>query len=972
MMNPTYRFIPRHLSPAAPPTRALPKLLPTLLLALFFMMGGFSEAFSQTQEIFWRSEASNGNWFEDNPCGEIGTADSQWFYPHFGGNSSRNAPDCFGTYDLVFDNNHEPTMNNSTAFFNLNRITFTNNATSSRTIDGEGIDITVVDDNTPIIRNNSSATHTFNIAVALQSSPVEFNPVNGDLVFNSSIFTNGNFIDVFGTNGHTLTLAGVMQGAGGIALKQDSIVEIAGAMTYTGGTAVEAGIFRIVQGGNLVGDSVNFTDVTIAGSGTFDLNDQSVTVRSISELGQEDGGTIDLGSGTLTIDGGYATKRFQNSISGTGGSLVKNGTGELSLYGTQSYTGNTTINGGVIETSVGMSSSNIIINSGSTFRVISGAQTNSITVNDGATLEIAEGTVLTVAADETLTLEQGGTITMNGDLIVNGTLDIKDGAVLTVPSSRSLITNNVQYNTSGQIRFERLITAPTFNTDGEGHWIALGSPAAGNYGGNAVGDGGSEGLLDKLWTQGFPGATDPRTNVESNVLLYNEGQDLPLNERFVRPSSAEMTAGEGFFVFLYQYDNGRPGANEPETLNPVDFDNPFDITGEENQFDTSNAFDFSVSCSNGCGTNDGWNLLANPFGASLNWADDGWTKTSIDDFAYLWDPATSQYFATASGGPGEDNIEGILGTPSIAPFQAFFVKASASGPTLTVPAAARSTNADNAGLFNENPSPVFTLKLEAGESESFTGFRFAENYTESFSASDAYFLSPMASSFAYTYSLKQNRATMLNSLPLDLQEPVEFSVAAGAFVDYQYYSGEASFSWPTFENIPADWIITLTDTQTGEVIDLKEEQSYSFQMSATGMKQELGEVKSFRDLQEDSSPVMNTKFAGDRFILSIDPDGTTTSTPVDGELPTEITLQQNYPNPFTPATQMSYALPESSEVRLEVFNVQGQHVATLIDGRQNAGTHSISFDAGNLSSGVYLYRLRAGNQVITRKMTLLK
>jgi hypothetical protein len=65
-------------------------------------------------------------------------------------------------------------------------------------------------------------------------------------------------------------------------------------------------------------------------------------------------------------------------------------------------------------------------------------------------------------------------------------------------------------------------------------------------------------------------------------------------------------------------------------------------------------------------------------------------------------------------------------------------------------------------------------------------------------------------------------------------------------------------------------------------------------------------------------------------------------------------------------------LPVSADVRLEVFNIQGQKVATLVNAAQTAGTHSVTFDAANLASGVYLYRLQAGATVLTKKMTLVK
>jgi endoglucanase len=99
-----------------------------------------------------------------------------------------------------------------------------------------------------------------------------------------------------------------------------------------------------------------------------------------------------------------------------------------------------------------------------------------------------------------------------------------------------------------------------------------------------------------------------------------------------------------------------------------------------------------------------------------------------------------------------------------------------------------------------------------------------------------------------------------------------------------------------------------------------------------------------------------------------------TATSIDGvnESPNRFALNQNYPNPFNPTTNISYTLPESGAVTLEVFNVTGQRVATLVNGVKSAGSHIATFDASNLSSGVYMYRLSSGNSIQIRKMLLIK
>ena len=98
---------------------------------------------------------------------------------------------------------------------------------------------------------------------------------------------------------------------------------------------------------------------------------------------------------------------------------------------------------------------------------------------------------------------------------------------------------------------------------------------------------------------------------------------------------------------------------------------------------------------------------------------------------------------------------------------------------------------------------------------------------------------------------------------------------------------------------------------------------------------------------------------------------------VTANVPTEFALSQNYPNPFNPSTIIKYAIPQASFVTLKIYNMLGQEVATLVNGQTDIGFHSITWNgrtnAGSFaSSGVYIYRIVAGDFVQVKKMNLLK
>ena len=89
-------------------------------------------------------------------------------------------------------------------------------------------------------------------------------------------------------------------------------------------------------------------------------------------------------------------------------------------------------------------------------------------------------------------------------------------------------------------------------------------------------------------------------------------------------------------------------------------------------------------------------------------------------------------------------------------------------------------------------------------------------------------------------------------------------------------------------------------------------------------------------------------------------------------LPNRFELAQNFPNPFNPVTRIRFGLPNSADIRLSVYNALGQEVMVLVSGTQEAGYHTVEVDGSQLASGLYFYKLEAGEFLQIRKMLLMK
>ncbi len=150
-------------------------------------------------------------------------------------------------------------------------------------------------------------------------------------------------------------------------------------------------------------------------------------------------------------------------------------------------------------------------------------------------------------------------------------------------------------------------------------------------------------------------------------------------------------------------------------------------------------------------------------------------------------------------------------------------------------------------------------------------------------------------------------------------------------------------------------------------------------MSENGQFEKIGYVAGYGTTTESKTySFTDSKLSEGKYtyrLKQIDYDGTfsySNEVNVEVELPIEYSLEQNYPNPFNPGTTIKYSIPADGFVKLSVYNLLGEEVANLVNGHQKAGRYEIDFNAGNLASGVYVYRLETPNFISSKKLMLMK
>ena len=676
-----------------------------------------------------------------------------------------------------------------------------------------------------------------------------------------------------------------------------------------------------------------------ATASTWSKTGHSGTPSTSDHPGNTSNATVIIGDGDLVTISSSNSIENQTAVQVKSGSILRVGSGGVLTTGIKTITGN-----GTFEVTTGtlrIGSPDGINTSGASGNIQTTTRTfstsGSYTYNGTVGQNTGSGLPETV---QNLAISNSSGVTLSTNNIrVNGTLFLTSGT-FSIGSGKNLIANTKSIG-SGDLRIERTIT-------GSNGWRLLSSPINTDF----------NDLFDKTVTQGFTGAyystgSNPGDTLQPNVLFYDETYPGTDNQRWRAPSNSSntITEGVGLFTYIFGDIDADPNYNDVFPL-PL----TLDVQGQENEGPVDLGVTFTASADSG------WNLVGNPYAATIDWDDpSSWTKTNIDQTIYIWDYDSNQ-FLTWNGSTGD------LGSGLIAPFQGFWVKANSSPTSLVVNESAKTTGGTYVGKTNssgKHSHPMFSVKLvDEDNHEVSAHFMFSENAKIGKDPLDGYRLNPFSGINNYielsSVSSSGDKYS-INNLPRNFGIPIEIPLQVEAFEEGYSVSKNMYLKLQNMDNIPEGWTITLIDKKENSEVSLRDQPSYIF--SHQGVKGKAATNKSKGSLPKIQS---KTKPENTRFILRIDP-GSDAS-----ELPSDFTLEQNYPNPFNPTTRIQFDLPLQSYTELSIFDILGRKVATLVDSELQAGTHTFTWDASRVSSGVYLYRLVTKNGVFTKKMTLIK
>ncbi|MDA1028006.1 MAG: T9SS type A sorting domain-containing protein [Bacteroidetes bacterium] len=514
----------------------------------------------------------------------------------------------------------------------------------------------------------------------------------------------------------------------------------------------------------------------------------------------------------------------------------------------------------------------------------------------------------------------GGTLQLLSDISVSTVFTVVSGTLDLNGFNLVLAAGAVFYNTgvvSGPVTMTR---AYSWNDDG---WRMIASPVGGvNY----------SSLNTAFWTQGAAWATNSAGTANLQSFNFSTQDWSPV-------SGADGAIGAASAYILYAFKTNHLG----NTVLPTSWT----VTGNPH-----NTASIALSFSGLASTS--YNYIGNPLTTNLDWDDTYFASTAVSSSYATWDPSVT----TGGGVTGYKYYDALSGIGQagryIPPFTGLMTSATSASSNLvfTTSLAAARGAANYFGKRSEIAPHIRLLVQGQGLAEDETYLAFGSEATDETNAFDVERMTPLSASFATIWSVSRERKLAFDGR--DMASGVE----TYDLVFSTTKSGIFEISAAQFSKIPSNWSLTLVDLVTGQTVSLAEgakHQFYSTAREIVSLERPLSAIKSirFRLMVSDSS-------------IDTDP------LQEDLALVDDVLLSQNYPNPFNPATSIRFSIPTSSPVRLEIYDTLGRRIKVLINNELSKGWHEVSWNANDLSSGTYFYRLSVGTQSITRSMLLLR
>ena len=608
---------------------------------------------------------------------------------------------------------------------------------------------------------------------------------------------------------------------------------------------------------------------------------------------------------------------------------VKKGTNGGSPSTDYTLTSGTLINGGVIVVGVGTDLNTTTTNNGGTF------YSESFTFN----------------GDDALEIYLGGTLTdMFGVSNSDPGTSWSGSGVATHNQNIQLIAGVVAGDTDGwtdpSTRFETVSSDPNSDQTGFGKppGVLISGPAGFRRLSAPVSNGTYSDLLSELWTQGMTGS-DAAEASGDNVWTWTVGSGGAGSWSVVSDLGNTMTAGAGILVYAFA-DNNNDGTDDlPVALS---------VSG------TESSGDVRYPASSGTIEDGRYGFAGNPYYQTIDW--DDVAKTNVSATVYIHDDAKS-------GGAGYISWNGSSGDVTnglIAPFQGFVVTAGGGAGYITIQEADKSSSV---GTFyrtldgaSDGSSYLEFTTADGGYSKSWLSFR--QDGEVGPDDRDANRLMPlMASSRLVSLTHNGENSLDINNVPFEYEGEISIPLDVMSLIleDNNYVTGtsEVSMSW-NLDDLPEHIDLTLVDNLTGEMVYLNNEMSHMFTTEPKG---------SFSATYEEA--VATYPLIGDaRFSVQIS-YGVLDNAPVKA-IPKDYALSPVYPNPFNPSATVRFDVPEVSRVELQVYDVTGKLVETLLNERMTAGQHQYTWQPQELATGTYFLRLITANQTFTQKVTYVK